>query len=192
VGRSRQIRFRFLALVLAIGIYTVPVLAHTLPISYLFIVTGDDYVHLQLTFNPFELANFSEVDTNKNGRLDPPEIAAQGDKITHLLLENLTLSVDGKKVSPETAGLVADPSSHHALLRAHYRVKARRATITVESNLQKVMSSSHVTQVNCLRGGKPMFAQLDSQSHKATFKPVAPEQKGAKQSNFTNSTGKEP
>jgi len=171
------------------GVSTVPALAHTLPISYLFIVTGEDYIHLELTFNPFELANFSELDTNKNGRLDPDEIASQGDNITRLLLDNLTLSVDGEKVSAETAGLVADPNSHHVTMRVHYRVKARRATITVESNLQKVMSSSHVTQVNCLRGGEPMLAQLDSQSHKATFKPVAPESKTVKRPDISNSTG---
>lgn len=185
----RQFGLGLFAVVLATGFSAVPAFAHTLPISYLFIVTGEDYIHLELTFNPFELANFSELDTNKNGRLDPDEIASQGDNITHLLLENLTLSVDGKKVSPETAGLVADPSSHHAMLRVHYRVKARRATITVESNLQKVMSSSHVTQVNCLRGGEPMLAQLDSQSHKATFEPATPKLKTVKQPESSNSTG---
>jgi hypothetical protein len=172
VGRLHR-QLGWIAIALAAWCSSARVFAHTLPISYLFVVTDVDYVHLELSFNPFELASFSEFDTNKNGRLDPDEIESQGDKITRLLLENLTLLVDGKKVAAENAGISPDGDSHHATLRAHYRVKARHATITVESNLQKVTSSSHLTQVNCLRGGERQLAQLDSQSHKATFKPAA-------------------
>ena len=162
--------------------------AHTLPISYLFIVTDADYVHLELSFNPFELATFSEFDTNKNARLDPAEVESQGDKITRLLLENLTLLVDGKEVPAETSGIAPDSDSHHATLRAHYRVKTRDTKISVESNLQKTMGSSHLTQVKCLRDGKQALAQLDSQSHKVTFEPGAPEQKPVKRPRRSNST----
>lgn len=162
--------------------------AHTLPISYLFIVTDADYVHLELSFNPFELATFSEFDTNKNARLDPAEVESQGDKVTRLLLENLTLLVDGKKVAAENAGISPDADSHHATLRAHYRVKTRDATISVESNLQKITGSSHLTQVKCLRDGKEALAQMDSQSHKATFEPGAAEKKPEKRLRRTNST----
>ena len=148
--------------------------AHTLPISYLFVVTDVDYVHVELSFNPFELATFSAIDTNKNGRLDLMEIKSQGDRITHQLLENLTLTVDGRKVSAETAGISPDADSHHVTLRAHYKVKAQGATVAIESSLQRVTSSSHLTQVKFLSGGEQQLAQLDSRSGKVTFKPVKP------------------
>lgn len=188
MGRLHRLQFGLIAVALALGFVGTRAYAHTLPISYLFIVTDADYVHLELSFNPFELVNISEIDTNKNSRLDPAEIESQGDKITRLLLENLTLMVDGKKITAENAGIAPDADSHHATLRAHYRVKTRHATISVESNLQKITSSSHLTQVNCLRDGKRTLAQIDSQSRKATFEPVAPEQKAAKQPRRSNST----
>lgn len=184
-------KFRLVGAALAAGILIVFGLratAHTLPISYLFIVTDADYVHLELSFNPFELATFSEFDTNKNARLDPAEVESQGDKITHLLLENLTLLVDGKKLPAETSGIAPDADSHHATLRAHYRVKTRDATISIESNLQKITGSSHLTQVKCLRDGKQALAQMDSRLPKATFDPIAPEQKPVKRPRRSNST----
>lgn len=174
--------------VLALGFAGARAIAHTLPISYLFIVTDADYIHLELSFNPFELMSFREVDTNKNGRLDPAEVESQGDKITRLLLDQLTLSVDGKRIAVENAGISPDADSHHATLRAHYRVKSRDTTIVVESNLQNVTSSSHLTQVKCLRDGKESLAQLDSRSHKATFAPGAAEQKPVKRPRRSNST----
>jgi hypothetical protein len=172
VDRLIQLQFRFLAVALAVGLSAGRAAAHTLPISYLFVVTDVDYVHVELSFNPFELGIFSEIDTNKNGRLDPPEVKSQGDRITRLLLEHLTVTVDGKMVSAETAGISPDADSHHATLRAHYKVKAHGAAVAIESSLQKVTSSSHLTQVNFLSGGERQLAQLDSQSGKVTFKPV--------------------
>jgi len=178
-----------LALTLAWSFSGARVFAHTLPISFLFVVTDAEYVHVELSFNPFELARFSEMDTNRNGRLDPGELEAQGDKITGLLLANLTLLVDGKKVRAENAGVSAEADSHHATLRAHYHVKARDATITIESNLQKATSNSHLTQVNCLRDGVRTQAQLDAQSHKATFGPGAPKREAARFSETSTAKG---
>lgn len=188
VRRSHRFQFGLIAVTLAWWFSGARVASHTLPISYLFVVTDVEYVHVELSFNPFELASFSEIDTNKNGRLDPPEVESQGDKIARSLLENLTLSVDGKKVPAENAGISPEADSHHATLRAHYRMKARGATITIESNLQKVTSSSHLTQVNCLRSGERALAQLDSQSHKATFEPGAPKQKAVGKMEIPKST----
>ena len=176
VGRLHRLHFGLVAVTLALGLSLARVSGHTLPISYLFVVTDVDYVHVELSFNPFELASFSDFDTNKNGRLDPAEVESQGEKIGRLVLENLTLLVDGKKVAAENAGILADADTHHVTLRAHYHAKARGAAIAIESNLQKVTSSSHLTQVNFLSGGERQLAQLDAQSHKATFKPAAPKQ----------------
>ena len=143
--------------------------AHTLPISYVFLVSDKDYVHLELSFNPFELASFSDLDANKNGRIDPDELASSQEKLSHQILEHLVLSADGKPVAAETAGIVPDVDTHHATLRAHYRLDASQAALTLESTLQEITSSSHLSQVNFLRDGKPQLAQLDSQSHKVAF-----------------------
>jgi hypothetical protein len=153
--------------------------AHTLPISYLFVVTDQDYVHLEFSFNPFELASFTEFDTNNNGRLDPEELTGSQGKLTSQILDHLVLSADGKPVTAETAGIAPDADSHHATLRAHYHVDARGAGLTLESRLQEITSSSHLSQVNFLRGGKPHLAQLDSQSRKVTFSAPTPVVAGA-------------
>ncbi len=143
--------------------------AHTLPISYLFVVTDADYVHLELSFNPFELSSFSEYDTNHDARLDAAELAAIEPQLCRKLLDHLTLRVDDKIVTAETSGLSPEGDTHHATLRAHYRVDARRAMLVVSSSLAEITSSSHLTQLNFLRDGKRELAQLDAQSHTASF-----------------------
>ena len=45
--------------------------AHTLPISTLTLVPDENYLHLELILNPFELTFFSELDANHDGRFDP-------------------------------------------------------------------------------------------------------------------------
>lgn len=157
-----------------VGIFSLRATAHTLPISYVFVVTDKDYVHLELSFNPFELANFTEFDTNKNGRLDPAELSSGQEKLSRQILDHLTLAVNEKPVAAETAGLAPDGDTHHATLRAHYRVDASRAALTLESTLQEITSSSHLSQVSFLRDGKPQLAQLDSQSHQVAFTAPAP------------------
>jgi hypothetical protein len=177
---ARRFQLGLLALWLGCLCCGVPVFAHTLPISFLFLVTDAEFVHVELSLNPFELVNFSELDTNKNRRLDPDELERQRESLTQSLLTNLTLRVNGKVVSAESAEFSPEADGHHATLRAHYRVKVRNATISIESNLQRITSGSHLTQVNCLRDGARMQAQLDAQSRKATFEPGAPERKAAK------------
>jgi hypothetical protein len=154
--------------------------AHTLPISYLYVVPDTDYVHLELTLNPFELSFFSELDRNKNGLLEPPELEAQKENVARRLVGAIKLRVNGHIVPTEVAGLTLDMDSHHLTLRAHYRVDARRAPLTVESALPELTSGSHLTQATYLRAGQRQLAQLDMQSRVVTFdgekmaKPAAP------------------
>ncbi|MBU6400558.1 MAG: hypothetical protein KGS61_09585 [Verrucomicrobia bacterium] len=149
--------------------------AHTLPISYLTVVPDKDYLHLELVLNPFELNFFSEIDTNHNHRLDPPELAGPGKDLTRRLVNCLVVRVDGKVVRAETAGVVPDLDSHHITLRAHYRVDARRARVAIESRLNAVTSGSHITQVRFGKPGHIQSAQLDLQSAAVTFKPFEPQ-----------------
>lgn len=188
MGRLHLLYFKLIAVTLALWSSGARVEGHTLPISYLFMVTDVDYVHVELSFNPFELAGFSEIDTNQNGRLDPTEVRSQGNKVTRLLLEHLTVTVDGKRIAVETAGISPEADSHHAVLRAHYRVKAHGKTVTIESSLPKVTSSSHLTQVKFLSGGERQLAQLDSQSGQVTFKPGGPKTPAGKPAGKSHST----
>ena len=143
--------------------------AHTLPISYLYLVPDADYVHLELMLNPFELSFFSELDQNKNGQLEPAELEAQKENVTRQLVGSLKLKVNGKVIPAETAGLTPDVDSHHLTLRAHYRVDARRSALTIESTLPRITSGSHLTQVTYMRAAKRQLAQLDMQSPTARF-----------------------
>lgn len=157
------------AAVPGLALTAVQLCAHTLPISYLFVVADAEYVHLELSFNPFELSEFSELDTNHNARLDAEEFAATQSRITRRLLDHLKLKVNGHLVPVESAGLSPDGDTHHATLRAHFKTDARHATLAIESTLQQVTSSSHLTQVNFLRAGRRGLAQLDARAGTATF-----------------------
>jgi hypothetical protein len=121
--------------------------AHTLPVSYLRLVPDADYLHLELVFNPFELSFIAEVDDNKDNELDPGELQAHGQVVAERVVRALKISVGGREVRAETAGMDPDLSGHHVRLRAHYPVDARRQPLTVESDLASVMSASHLTQV---------------------------------------------
>lgn len=177
--------FRLAALLGLLALAALRGFGHSLPVSYLLLVADTDYVHVELTFNPFELPQFAEVDTNANRRLDPGELDANGERLARAMLEHLTLRVTGREFTAETAGLTADPDSHHVTLRAHYRVVAGGERIAVESRLPQALGSSHLTQVKCVRDGKTAFAQLDSRSPRAAFppEPATVETKRARRSN---------
>jgi hypothetical protein len=165
---------RRLALAALLSLAAVRVSAHTLPISYLLLVADGDFIHAELTFNPFELPQFAGADTNANRRLDPGELEASGERLARAVLEHLTLRVGGREVAAETAGLSADPDSHHVTLRAHFRAAAGNAPITIDSRLPQALGTAHLTQVKIVRAGREAFAQLDSRSPRATFPPETP------------------
>ncbi len=147
--------------------------AHTLPISFLQIVPGADYLHLELALNPFELSFFSELDTRKDGRLDPGELAGRESLVARRILDCLKVRVGGKPIVPEVSGITPDVDSHHFTVRAQYRVDARSQSLELESNLATITTGSHLTQVTYSRLGQRQLAQLDMQSSKVTFIPPA-------------------
>jgi hypothetical protein len=155
----------------ALGMLALGAGAHTLPISYLHLVPDADYLHLELVFNAFELTFMSEVDENKDGELSPAELQAHGQMVADRVVAALKLSVGGRELHSETAGMDPDLSGHHVRLRAHYKVDARRVPLTVESDLNSITSASHLTQVTYANGTNTQKAQLDSQSRKVTFTP---------------------
>jgi hypothetical protein len=147
--------------------------AHTLPISYLRIQPEADYLHLELTFNAFEISFISELDDNKDGELDATELKAHGQVLADRVASALKVSVGGKPIAAETDGMDPDVTGHHVRVRAHYKVDARRLPVTVESELNAITSSSHLIQVTYSAEGRQRFAQLDMQNRKVTFQPFA-------------------
>ena len=144
-----------------------------MPISYLRLVADVDYLHLELVFNPFELAFMPELDDNKDAELDPNELGAHGQVLADRVAGAFKLSAGNTALRPETTGMDPDLNGHHVRLRAHYKVDARRLPLTVETELPTLTSASHLTQVTYVNGGQPQLAQLDPHSRKVTFQPPA-------------------
>lgn len=147
-------------------------MAHTLPISFLTLVPDENYLHLELTLNPFELTFFSELDANHNGYLEPMDWQGQGEKIAWRILDAVQVRVDGQPVAPDIAGLTQSYESDHITVRAHYAVAARRATVSVESQLSGITSGAHLTQASFGKGDDAQAAHLDAQSSQARFEPI--------------------
>lgn len=146
-----------------------PASAHTLPISYLQLVPAADHLHLELTFNPFELTFFSELDTNHDGRLDPSEWDSKQLIATERILDCLIIQVNDRPIKAAIAAISPDLDSHHATLRAHYAVDARQAALSLRSNLATLSSGSHFTQVTLRRDNGAQAARLDAHSSSVTF-----------------------
>jgi hypothetical protein len=176
VGRFKFLRAAFVAG--GVLLFTLPAVAHTLPISYLRLVPDADYLHLELVFNPFELTFMSKVDENHDAELNPAELAAHGQAVADRVAGALKVTVGGREVRPETAGMDPDLNGHHVRLRAHYKADARRSPLTLDSGLISITSASHLTQVTYAHADGVQRAQLDSQSRRVTFTPP-PEKKAS-------------
>lgn len=145
--------------------------AHTLPISSLLLVAGDNQLHLELTLNPFELGFYSAWDANRNGRLDAAEWESKHQEAAWQIVRALKVTVDGRAIQAEVAGLSPSYDSHHITVRAHYPAHVRDATVVLESDLPALTSGSHFTQVTFREGNRTRAARLDVQSKRATFEP---------------------
>ena len=79
------------AVAVALAFFARPGATHTLPISYLRLVPEADYLHLELIFNPFELALMAEVDDNRDAELDLGELARHGQVVADAVVGALKL-----------------------------------------------------------------------------------------------------
>jgi hypothetical protein len=159
---------------LALCLFAFTAHTHTLPISYLRVSAGAEYVHVELVFNPFELRFIAEVDENRDGELDAKELKKHGPNIARRLADALKFTIDGRALRAESAGMDPDMTGHHVKLRAHYPADARRSPLTLESDLAVLTSASHLVQVTFLCDGQSELAQLDSHSKKVTFRKHLP------------------
>ena len=129
---------------------------------------------MELVLNPFELRFFSELDHNRNGRLEPMELQGKEKLISQRLVSCLKLKVDDVAIPAETSGLVDDFDTHHLTVRAHYAAATQRSSITIESSLPTITSGSHITQVTFGTRDRIQSAQLGMNSTAATFDPIEP------------------
>jgi hypothetical protein len=158
-------------ILLALWLWATTSGAHTLPISYLMLVPDGDYLHLELTLNPFDLNSAAGLDEEQQIRLNARQTGSKASGLAAQILDCLSIRANGTKIEAEVAGLTADPDSHHLTLRAHYRMDGRRANLSIESRLTSVMGVSHLTQVTCLRDGREQLAQLNGPAAIAIFRP---------------------
>jgi hypothetical protein len=152
---------------------------HTLPISYLTVVPDEDYVHVELVLNPYELNFFAELDANHNRLLDREEMARFREVGTELLLAAIEIRVVDRPVRAEAAGADLALGSHHLVLRAHYRIDARRLPLKVVCTLTKITSGGHVTVVNYVNMGRKQTVLLDRTGAEASFAPATPREGAA-------------
>jgi len=150
--------------------------AHDLPISGMQMVADEHYLHIELMLNSAELVFFSEIDQNKNGRLEVAEVNEHGDEIARRIVDCLTLRTGGREIKADVAGIVPDVSTHHLTVRAHYPVDVRSIPITVESRLWEITRGAHSTQVTFRTFEGSQSARLDARSRRVTFnEPQSPD-----------------
>jgi len=156
------------AIVLAIA-WTPQLWAHDLRLSYVTMKADEDYLHVEMVINWFELNFLSEIDTNKNNHLDIHEIEAQQEEIARRIADCLMLRVDGQEVTAEVCGLVPNPDTHHLTLRVHYPIDAREAAISLESHLDSVTTGMHVAQVSLTQPSGHRAGLIDAHSPIVSF-----------------------
>ncbi len=154
---------------LLLSLFSLNLFAHTLPISYLTLLPDGNYLHLELTLNPFELGSLAGFDANKNQEFDSAKTQGADKMLSEQILQHLKIKSGGQLLTAETAGLSGESGSHHIILRAHFRVPNPQAVITVESDLTGITSASHLTEVTFGREGHSQLARLDFQTTKAVF-----------------------
>ena len=141
---------------------------HTLPISYLRVVPDNDYVHVELNFNPFELSSFTQMDADHDGRLNDMELERSARAVTETVVSNLHLSAGKTELIAETAGVMSSDDAHHVTLRAHYK-KGGGGVISLRSDLPGILGSSHLTQVTFGDAPNQQWAKLEGSSPEVTF-----------------------
>lgn len=144
-------------------------LAHTIPVSEIYIVPDRAEVHLELTINSFELSFLSEIDENHNGFIDESEMESYRSKIKKRLLSVISVQMDDKTVEAEAAGLILNSRNHHLTLRAHYPKEWEYETLKLTSNIEQITSKSQITQVTYGNAPHTQKARLESDTNVATF-----------------------
>ncbi|MEW5978648.1 MAG: polysaccharide lyase family protein [Acidobacteriota bacterium] len=143
--------------------------AHTLPVSDVILAPDENYVHLELLMNPFDLAFFSEIDGNHNRLLDPAELTQHQNVLTRKVLESLRLDLNGRTLHPEVAGTSLSLSDHHLILKAHYPIVALGGRLSLHSRLNEITHAGHLTRVQLIDGSRKSSAVLDARSVAAEF-----------------------
>lgn len=145
--------------------------AHTIPASYLTVVPDESYVHVELRLNSFELSLFAEIDANRNGRLDRPELDRHEALITSTVFERIELETGGRRIEPEVVGITT-AADHHLTLRGQYPVDVRGRRLVIRCNLVGITHAGHVTVITYGNGGQIQSALLEGAGSEAEFGPL--------------------
>jgi hypothetical protein len=156
--------------VLIIWLLTPSLRAHTIPVSYLTVVPSEDYIHVELRLNSFELSFFAEIDTNRNRRLDPPELERHEEQIAATVFERVELEAGGRRIEPEVLGITT-AADHHLTLRGQYPADVRGRRLIVRCNLVGVTHAGHVTVIKYGAGDQIQSALLEGGESEAEFGP---------------------
>jgi len=145
--------------------------AHDLPISNMTIVPDEQAMHVELVLNVGELNFASEIDLDKDGRIDLAELDKLGDEIARRIVSFLAFRVDDRPVELQNCGIVPDLGAHHLTVRAHYDVDARTAAVALQSRLVALTQGSHVLEIVFQRPSGRQLARLDGHASTVLFEP---------------------
>lgn len=168
-----RLRVTWLALVVVGGTFSRGA-AHDLPIGSMMMVADEDFLHVELMMNSAELVFFGELDRDKDGRLAVSEVRDQGDEIARRIIDCFTIEIDGRRLEPDTYGIVPAVDTHHVTVRAHYAVDARDVPLSVTSRLWNITRGAHSTQVTFRKPGGGESARLNARSPQVVFNGSSP------------------
>ena len=149
--------------------------AHDLPLSEMMLVAGEDRLHLEIVLNAPELMFFSELDLDKNGHVNPAELAGREEQVARRVVDCVEIWVADHLVHADVAGIVPNHNTHHLTIRAHYPVDATRATVDISSRLAAITHAAHLLQITFRRPLAIQKASLAANRSKARFAGFAPE-----------------
>lgn len=161
-----------LPIILSFSVFFSLARAHDIPISELRMVPDDSQIHMELRLNIFEFRFISEIDNNKNRRIEKEEFEENKELIKKKILGSLKLQT-GREIIKEHSSAITLDESHHVIFRAHYPVNAYQQSLKLVSELQSVTNQSHVTLVNFGNAeNNKQLAKLDNRLNSVTFSPL--------------------
>ena len=118
------------------------------------VVVAKERMHLELTVHTSDLTFAAELDSNRNGVIDPQEWRQHDQHVSERLLQCLSLRVGEHTVRPSVAGLVPSFNPNHLTLRAHYQTNVRDSALTISTRLSSILRFTHSLAVVCDRSGR--------------------------------------